>query len=179
MITLQQLKDLEEESISRGIPIVGSDKGAWLLQFIQEHKPKKILELGTANGYSGIILGSEQGELTTIEINEKIAEEAMQNFALFNINAKIIMGDGVELVKHIAQKNKEIFDLIFIDFHKKGYFQVLDSCLYLIKKGGYIIADNITMEGCEDFKEAVLSHSKLQTKFISIKDGLSCSKRIS
>ncbi|GEM_PF-1629657 len=178
MITLQQLKDLEEESIKRNIPIVSSDKGAWLLEFIQKHKPKKILELGTANGYSGIILGSEQGELTTIEINEKIAEEAMQNFALFNINAKIIMGDGVEIIKKIATTNKRIFDLIFIDFHKKGYFQVLDACLHLIKKGGFIIADNITMDGCEDFKAAVLSHPMLKTNIISIRDGLSCSEKI-
>ena len=176
---LDQLTDLEDESIKRCIPIIGRDKGAWLLQKVQELKPEDILELGTANGYSGCILGSEGAELLTIEINETIAEEAMKNLSTFEINAQIIMGDGVDVVHEFAKKNTEIFDLIFIDFHKKGYFKVLNSCIKLVKKGGYIIADNITFDDCQDFKQAVLSHPQLETEIIDIKDGLSCSKKVS
>ncbi len=173
-----KLSDLEKESIKRGIPIIGREKGMWLWQKIEEHKPADILELGTANGYSGSILGSEGGELLTIEINEEIAEEAMRNLSKLDINARIIMGDGVEIVNKFALKNKDIFDLIFIDFHKKGYFKVLEACITLVKKGGYIIADNITFDACQDFKQAVLSHPQLETEIIPIKDGLSCSRKI-
>ena len=170
---LDKLKDLEKTSIERGIPIIGREKGAWLLKKVQQLKPKRILELGTANGYSGIILGSESAELTTVEINEKIAEEAVNNFSEFNINAKIIVGDGVEIVKELDGE----FDLIFIDFAKKKYIEILEKCIKLVKNGGLIIADNISMEGCQDFKEAVLNHQKLKTEIIDIKDGLSCSEK--
>ena len=91
---ISDLKELEKESLEKRIPIIGSKKGKWLLDKIKELKPKKILELGTANGYSGIILGSENGELTTLEINPKIAEEAKNNFNKFKIKNKIIIGDA-------------------------------------------------------------------------------------
>ena len=166
---VSELKELEKESISRGIPIIGSEKGHWLYKKILELKPKKVLELGTANGYSGIILGSEGAELTTIEIDSKIAEEAKLNFKKFNITSKIIIEDGVEEIK----KLNENFDLIFIDFAKKKYIEVLEDCIRL---GKYIIADNISFEGCQDFKEKILNHPKLKTEIIDIRDGLSFSK---
>jgi predicted O-methyltransferase YrrM len=174
---LDLLKDLEKESITRKIPIIGNLKGAWLSEKVKQHQPKKILELGTANGYSGCILGSEGGELTTIELNSSIAEEAMINFGKHNINAKVLIGDGVSIVKDLAN-NGDKFDLIFIDFFKKGYMQVLDDCIKLSKPNSIIIADNITMEGCQDFKQAILNHKNLKTEIINIKDGLSHSVKL-
>jgi predicted O-methyltransferase YrrM len=173
---LSQLKELEKESINRGIPIIGHEKGAWLLEKIKELKPKKILELGTANGYSGIILGSCGAKLTTIEIFEDIAKEAESNFKKFDIDFKIILGDGVIETKKLVGNNT--FDLIFIDFQKKKYIEVLEDCIKLVKLNGCIIADNIAMESCQDFKKAVLSHPSLKTEIIDIKDGLSFSKKI-
>ena len=93
--TIDRLQPLEQESIARGIPILGSKKGAWLLQKVQEIKPQRILELGTANGYSGCILGSEGAELTSIDVNAIIAEEARQNFRKYGIKAQVFVGDGV------------------------------------------------------------------------------------
>ncbi|MDP3733611.1 MAG: O-methyltransferase [Nanoarchaeota archaeon] len=177
MSIIDQLTELERQSQQRGIPIVGSAKGAWLLQKVQELKPKKILELGTANGYSGIILGSAGASITTIEIDENIAEEAMRNFTECKINAEIILGDGVSIVQELAQKNKHCFDLIFIDFAKRQYLPVLENCIQLVRQGGLIIADNISFDGCQDYKDAVLSHPHLKTDIIDIKDGLSCSEK--
>ncbi|MDP4012148.1 MAG: class I SAM-dependent methyltransferase, partial [Candidatus Nanoarchaeia archaeon] len=131
----------------------------------------KILELGTANGYSGIILGSEGAELTTIELNSEIAEEAKTNFKEYKIKAKVIIGDAVEEIKNL----NENFDLIFIDFAKRKYIEVLEIAIGLLNKKGVIVADNITMEGCQDFKKAVINHHKLKTEIINIKDGLSYS----
>ncbi len=175
MISIIELSKLEQDSLKRKIPIIGSEKGAWLLQKITEISPQAILELGTANGYSGCLLGSQGADLTTIEINQLIAEEAVKNFSKFNIKAKIIIGDAVMIVKELAEHKQGLFDLIFIDFFKKGYLQVLDNCLKLVKWGGMIIADNINMRGCLDFKQAVLNHPQLDTKIINIRDGLSCS----
>ena len=168
---ITELSTLEQESQERGIPIIGSEKGKWLLSIIQKHQPQKILELGTANGYSGIILGSEGGELITLELNPIIAKEAQDNFAKHNTDATIIVGDASENVHKLIER----FDLIFIDFAKKNYIDVLEKCVELLNTGGILIADNISMEGCQDFKEEVLYHPQLDTEIIDIKDGLSYS----
>jgi len=172
------LKDLAKESITRGIPILGSVKGAWLAEKIQQVQPQHILELGTANGYSGCILGSTGAELTTIEVNALIAEEARENFKKYGIKAQVLLGDAVEIVKRMVKEKSEYYDIIFIDFAKHKYFTVLEDCLKLVKKGGFIIADNITMDGCLNYKEAVLHHPQLKTELIPIKDGLSSSTKI-
>ena len=190
MHILTALKTLEKESVERGIPIVGSIKGAWLLKQIQKHKPKKILELGTANGYSGCILASEGAEVTTIEINPDMAEEAKDTFEEFGMKVKVIVGDGVKNVKEMAEavsKKKMVqakkissaesfaFDLIFIDFAKHLYHAVLDDSLKLLKKRGLLIADNIQMRGCADFKAAILKDERLKTEIINVGDGMSLS----
>jgi len=176
---INKLRDLERESNERGIPIIGRLKGKWLLEKIKEVKPKKILELGTANGYSGIILGNEGAELTTVEINKVLAEETKRNFKMFGIKAEVFAEDGVKFVKKLLLNKKEnYFDLIFIDFAKKDYIKVLEECVKLVKKNGLIIADNMSFEECRDYKEAVLKHPKLETEIIEIEDWISCSKKI-
>ena len=174
------LQDLENQSNFRKIPILGREKGTWLHAKVEEIQPERVLELGTANGYSGIILGNEGAELITIEINPVMAEEARNNFVQFSVNAKIIVGDAVVEVQKLVQdeNNAESFDIIFIDFAKAKYIEVLENCLKLVKKGGFIIADNISMEGCQNYKMAVLKHPQFKTELIKIKDGLSCSERI-
>ena len=172
---IKDLKQLEKESIKRSIPIIGSVKGKWLLDKVKELKPKKILELGTANGYSGIILGSEKGELITIEQNKKIAEEARVNFDKFNIKAEILIGDANFIIKDLKGK----LDLIYIDHNKKGYVKVFDYCIRLLNKNGVIIADNISFDECKDFKDKILKDSRLKTEIIDIEDGLSYSLRLS
>ncbi len=175
---IERLKELEDKSKNKRIPILGPIKGKWLLQKVKEIKPKQILELGTANGYSGIILGSEGGELTTVEINHSLAEEAKKNFKLFKIKAKVFTEDGVEFVKKTIPNKEDYFDLIFIDFAKKDYIKILEGCIKLVKKNKFIIADNMSFEDCRDYKEAVLNHPKLETEIIEIEDWLSSSKKI-
>lgn len=175
---INDLKYLEKESIERGIPILGQVKGRWLLEKIKEIKPKNILELGTANGYSGIILGSEHGKLTTVEINPVLTEEAKNNFKKFGIKAEVFTGDGVEFVKKLITDRENYFDLIFIDFAKKDYIKVLEDCIKLVKKNKLIIADNMSFEECKDYKEAVLNHQNLETEIIKLGDWLSCSRKI-
>ncbi len=168
---LEKLKHLETESLKRRIPIINSIKSEILFNKIKELKPKKILELGTANGYSGCILGSQGGELTTIEIDAKIAEEARINFEKFNINAKIIVGDGVKEIKNFPD---EYFDLVFIDFAKRKYLEILEDCIRVAKNNNFIIADNVDFDKCKDFKQAISTHKNLKTEIIN---GLSISQK--
>lgn len=166
---MNYLLKLEKDCVRRRIPIIGPEKAKWLSK--QVEGKKRILELGTANGYSGCILGSKGAELTTIEKNEELAKEAVKNFKKFRIRAKVIVGDGVAEIKKLDLE----YDLIFIDFAKRKYISVLEDCIRL---GKTIIADNINFSGCEDFKEKVLTDSRLKTEIINVKDGLSKSERI-
>ena len=174
------LRELEQEAVKRGIPIIGSVKGTWLHSKVKELQPKRVLELGTAVGYSGIILGSEGAELTTVELEERAAAEARENFDKFRTNATVIVGNAAEEVQKLARKarNHGKFDLIFIDHAKSQYQEVLDDCFKLLRAGGLLIADNITFTGCQDFKEAVLNHRELKTEIVTVADGLSCSQKL-
>ncbi len=174
---LKQLAELEQSSKERKIPILQKEKADWLLNIIKLHKPKTILELGTANGYSGCILGSQGATLTTIELNPRAADEAKINFKIHNIKAIVLIGDAVKLIKTLTQK----FDLIFVDFALTQYINVLDDCLRLSKEGTILIADNINLEvqrntgikHCKDFKERIIK--ELHTEIIEIGDGISYS----
>ena len=172
---------LEEKSIERGIPILGHKKGKWLYDKIIELQPERILELGTANGYSGSILGSQGGALLTIELDSGIAQEAVKNFSQNNIRGKVVVGDEVVEVEKIARedKNHGTFDLIFIDFAKKKYISVLENCISLLKVGGYIVADNILFLGCADYKKRIQEHSQLHTEFVLFGvDGFGVSQKV-
>ncbi len=176
----EDLRLLEQESVARGIPIVGVKKGKWLYDKIVELQPEKVLELGSANGYSGCILGSQGAELLTIELDPLIAQEAKKNYSFFQVKAKIIVGDAVIEVEKLARdaKNHKSFDVIFIDFAKKKYLPVLENCVSLLKVGGYIIADNIMFLDVQEYRKRVQSHPQLQTEIILIQDGLACSQKI-
>src|SRR3989344_3593690 len=125
-LIINKLKAIEEDCIRRKIPIIGSKKGEWLLGKVKELNPKYILELGTAVGYSGVILGSEGGNLITIEKDRKAAEEAGKNFEKFGIKADIIIGDGADEIHGIVEKAVHSFDMIFVDFAKKKYVDILE-----------------------------------------------------
>ncbi len=181
MMKFEELKQLEEQSIERGIPILGAKKGKWLYDKVQELRPQLILELGTANGYSGSILGSTGAGLLTIELDSHIAQEAMQNFSSHHVKAQVLIGDAATEVDKLSRnlKNHGTFDLIFIDFAKKKYLSVLENSISLLKVGGYIIADNINFIGCADYRQRVQEHSQLQTEFVLFGvDGFGVSQKI-
>jgi len=171
---LEQLKELEQESIKRKVPIIGPEKGRWILDKIKQFKPKTILELGNANGYSGIILASEGAILTTIDTSPHAVQEAMANFKKFNVTAQVILGDGVKYVEELLTE-KAKFDLILLDFANKEYIHVLENCIKILSKNGILIADNIDLPGCKEFKEKIQVHPKLNTEIIKIGNGMSSS----
>ncbi|MBI5798139.1 class I SAM-dependent methyltransferase [Candidatus Woesearchaeota archaeon] len=178
---LDDLKGLEKESLDRGVPIIGSKKGKWLYDKVFEVQPVKVLELGTANGYSGSILGSTGAELFTIEHDKIIAQEAQKNFEKYKIKAHIAVGEALEVLRKLVEegKHQKSFDIVFIDFAKKEYLPALEYCISLCKVGGYIIADNITFSGCQDYRQRVQAHPQLKTDIILIQDGLACSQKLS
>jgi caffeoyl-CoA O-methyltransferase len=145
------LKELERETqykILMPRMLSGHLMGAFL-QFISKIiKPTYILEIGTYTGYSAICLASglqKDGELHTIEINQELEDFASKYFKKAKLDNKIKMHIGN--AKDIIPKLTHIFDIIFIDADKKNYCLYYEIALKKIKKGGYIIIDNVLWSG--------------------------------
>lgn len=125
-------------------PLMGS-----FLSFISNIiKPKYILEIGTYTGYSAICLAEgliQNGELHTIEINEELSDFSLKYFKKANLDQKIKLhnGNAIEIIPTLNMK----FDLIFIDADKKNYCHYYELALSKIKKGGYILIDNVLWNG--------------------------------
>lgn len=151
------LLEIEEDARREEIPIAGPVVGQLLFILAWATKAQQILELGTANGYSGIYLarGSEAtgGHLVTIENDPQMAEKAMHNFRKAGLlhRTKILEGDARQKLPNIRGP----FDLIFLDIEKEHYIDVLPYCESLLTLGGLLIADNTGFVDADAFNRAI------------------------
>lgn len=143
------LRELEAIAGSKHIPIVGPMVGRLLHILASASRAKRVLEIGTAIGYSAIWFGlavkQNKGKVVTIEINKEIANEAVKNIRRAGLakTVKVINGDGLKVVSKIKGK----FDIIFIDDSKENYPKYLDLCIKRLNKNGLLIADNALWRG--------------------------------
>ena len=192
----KNLKELEQFACDNKVPIVQKETGVFLEFMTSMKKPLRILELGTAIGYSSILMYEAAGtepEIITIERDDKMIEYASENLKRFNLDnkIKIMQGDCLE----ILEKLDEPFDLIFMDAGKGHYNHFLPHCLRLLNKDGIIIADNVLFRGmvaCRDlvkrrkitivkrmktYLELVTKDKDLITSVIPMGDGIAVTKR--
>lgn len=137
---------MEEYAHKHKVPIVQKEVAKFLDMITRIQKPSKILEIGTAIGYSGSIFAKANPEtiLHTIEIKEdsfKIAEENFKKQGIDNVVQ--YLGDASQVLNEIKCK----FDLIFIDASKGHYQDFFEKSLLLLEEGGIIISDNILYKG--------------------------------
>ena len=99
----------------------------------------------------------------------RITKKVLDYIADINKQAK-----QMKYVKELTQENAK-FDLILLDFANKEYINVLKNCLKILSKDGMLIADNIDLPGCKEFKERIQVHPKLNTEIIGIGNGMSSS----
>jgi len=142
------LKELEEYAKENLIPIIQKEVARYLELMITIKKPEKILELGTAIGYSAILMNiASMGNsmVTTIERDKVMVEKAHFNIEAFGLSQKIkvIEGDCVEVLENLQGK----YDLIFIDAGKGHYNHFLPNCLRLLSNDGILVADNVLFRG--------------------------------
>ncbi len=147
---------LEEFAKENGVPIIQKE-GAKFLEFMVSMKePKKILELGTAIGYSSILMSKAskgQCKITTIERDENMLNLAKKNIEAFNLSDKIEIKEG-ECLK-VLESLDDKYDLIFMDAGKGHYNHFLPHCLRLLNDKGIIIADNVLFRGMVASNELV------------------------
>jgi len=173
------LAEMERENIP-GIN-VSAVEGKLLQILALAMGAKRVLEIGTLGGYSGIHLARalpEDGKLITLEIDPHHAEVARNNFARAGIGDKVEVrgGPASETLQQLAAAGEPLFDLIFIDADKGGYVEYLRQSMPLLREGGLILGDNtlpdavLTQEdsGTKRYNAAVAQCPELTTIIIPI-----------
>lgn len=190
------LEELESFALKNRVPIVQKETAKFLELMVTMNRPKKILELGTAIGYSAILMNLTLGgmcEITTIERDEKMIELAKDNIKKYGLQSKItiLKGDCLDVLENLSIE----YDMIFMDAGKGHYDHFLPHCLRLLKKQGVLIADNVLFRGMvaskelatrrkitiikrmKSYLELVNSNDELITSVIPMGDGISVTIR--
>lgn len=151
MIDESMLKNIKDEAIKNHVPILQDESLALILMVLNLKKPNKILEIGTAVGYSAInfskYLSGENAKIKTIEIKENMAEIARANIKDMGLEEKIevVQADATKYLETLDAENT--YDVVFIDAAKGQYLVFLKEAIRLVKSGGVIIADNVLFKG--------------------------------
>jgi caffeoyl-CoA O-methyltransferase len=154
------LQELEAEAARESIPIVGPVVGELLFVLARATGAARILELGTATGYSGIYLGRAcagvEGRVVSLELDEAMAQRARGNFARAGLAevVEVRVGEALQLMAEMS----ETFDLIFLDIDKESYHPALTLCRRLLRAGGLLVADNVAFAGAADFNREILEN---------------------
>ena len=190
----EELNKIKEKALKEHIPIIMDDTLEVVDKILKELKPKNILEIGTAVGYSAMCFSeylSSEGKIDTIERDEERIKEAKVNIVKVGVQDKIniLEGDAVEILPTINGK----YDMIFIDAAKGKYPFFLKEALRLLNEKGIILADNILYKGyvmsdynkhkqrtavrnLREYIAEVTENENLETEILEVGDGLAISK---
>ena len=188
------IKEIKQKALEEHIPIIMDDTLEVIKDILVKEKPKRILELGTATGYSSICFSNildNNVYIDTIELDENRANEAIENIKKLGLeqHINVIQGNAVEVLPTINKK----YDVFFIDAAKGKYPIFLQEAIRLSHKGSIILADNILYKGyvmsdynkhkqrtavnhLREYIKMVTKDKKLETKILEIGDGLAVSK---
>lgn len=142
------LNELEKYALDTNVPIIRQDMQSFIRFLLAMHKPKTILEVGTAIGFSALLMSEysdEDCKITTIEKYEKRIPIARENFKKAGREDRItlIEGDAMEVLKEL----QGTYDMIFMDAAKGQYINFLPELLRLLPAGGILLSDNVLQDG--------------------------------
>ncbi len=186
----EKLKIIKEKALENHIPIIMDDTLEVIDTYLKKMKPKRILEIGTAVGYSAICFSkylAEDGIIDTIERDEERIADAKRNIKEMDLNNKINIyeGDAVEILPNLNNK----YDMVFIDAAKGKYTFFLEQSLRMLNKKGIIFADNILYKGyvlsdynkhkqrtavrnLREYIKQTTENTDLKTQILEVGDGL-------
>ncbi len=191
---LQELNRQTHLKILRPRMLSGHLQGKILRMLSLMVNPTNILEIGTYTGYSALCLAeglTDNGELHTIDINDEIQEftESFISRSKHSDKIKLHIGSAIDIVPNLDME----FDMVFIDGDKRQYPEYFDIVIDKVKKGGYILADNILWDGkvledyndTDDYTKGVIDFNRMmkednrvETVIIPLRDGLSVTRKI-
>lgn len=191
------LKEMEIYATENHVPIITKDVAELLKVLIKLKSPKSILEVGTAIGYSSILMAKyieNDFKILTVERNQSYIDIANKNIESAGLKDKIqiLSGDAEEILKEI----NDSFDIIFVDAAKGQYMDFFKDTISKLKIGGLFICDNVLFRGMvaekslvirrkitivkrlRKFLEYISNNEALQTSIIPIGDGVSISCKL-
>ncbi len=146
------LKELEKTALLEGVPIIRKETQTFLKVLITMKQPKRILEVGTAVGFSSLFMSEYMPEgcsITTIEKMPLRLEKAKKNFSNAAVGEKVTLleGDALIILSNLAENEPFAFDFIFMDAAKAQYMNFLPEVMKLLPIGGVLITDNVLQDG--------------------------------
>jgi len=182
--------EMETFAVENQIPILDRHAAAFLELQIKMCRPKRVLEIGTAIGYSSIRIArnlSNKSILHTIEKSEDSIKLAAENINKSGLTDKIVLfkGNALELMPNISKK----YDFVFLDADKEDYKRLFDYSLMLLKKKGILFVDNLLWHGyaaaarvpkkyktstkmVREFNKVFMSQKNLHATIVTIGDGI-------
>lgn len=191
----QYILEMEQYAKEKNVPIIEKDTIAYIMKYIKAHNVKSILEIGSAIGYSAILMASASKEVkvTTIERDEIRYMECLKNVKKcgFDKEVNVVFQDALDI-----NLTGVTYDLIFIDAAKGQYRKFFEKFQYFLAPGGVIITDNLKFHGyvgkketiesknlrgivdkIESYVEFLKNNEEFDTEFIDVGDGISVSRR--
>ena len=191
-----ELAKIKEKALNDYIPIIMDDTLEIIASKLQEINPKRILEIGTAVGYSAICFSEflqDNGKIDTIEREHDRVVQAIENIKKAEVEDKIkvLEGDAVEILPTLTDQ----YDVVFIDASKGKYPFFLKEALRMLAPNGIIFADNVLYKGyvmsdynkhkqrtavrnLREFLAELQNNEILQTEILEVGDGLAIAKKI-
>lgn len=189
------IETIEQEALDTFVPIIRKETQSFLKVLLMMKKPLRVLEVGTAVGFSAILMSEympKEGHITTIENYEKRIPIARENFKRAGKEDKItlIQGDALEVMKELEGP----YDFIFMDAAKGQYIHYLPEALRLLEIGGVLMSDNVLQDGdiiesrfaverrnrtihsrMREYLYELKHHEQLQTSILPLGDGVALS----
>ena len=191
----EELKKIKQKALEEHIPIIMDDTLEVIDEILSKDKPEKILEIGTAVGYSAICFSKylkENGRIDTIEREEDRVIQAKENIQRAEVEKRIniLFGDAVEILPTLKDK----YDVIFIDAAKGKYPFFLKEALRMLNSNGIILADNVLYKGyvmsdynkhkqrtavrnLREFLKELDENEELEVKVLEVGDGLAIARK--
>ncbi len=193
MITKEELNNIEVDALKRNIPVMQKEGIDFMVEVLKQQNCTRVLEIGTAIGYSAMCLVSNIPNLIveTIELNKERYQEAKTNIEQYDLNDRIVLHHDDALSFDTNQLKTKSFDCLFIDAAKAQYQKFFDKYIECVKKDGIVIVDNLDFHGMiydidhiqnrntkqlvkkiKRFKDWILEHPLYETKYFSVGDGI-------
>lgn len=188
-----KLGAIEREANEKRVPIIPHETVTFFIWLFGQMKPREILEIGTAIGFSAGLMAqymNEEGHITTIDRNPTMIEKAKENFKTLQIEDRVTLLEG-QADEWLEKLEANKYDFIFMDSAKAKYYDFFPNCMRVLKQNGVLAVDDVLQGGTileEDkdiprrrrkihkklnaFLEIVMDHPALETTLLPLGDGL-------
>jgi predicted O-methyltransferase YrrM len=176
------LREIEQQAESEFLPIIGPQKGRYLVGTLKKVNAAAILEIGTLVGYSAVLMADnlpEGGIVHTVEISPELAGVARANIARAGLSSKVTvhLGDALKVIPGL----KLSFDMLFVDAAKDEYLRYLKLAEGKLRKGGVVFADNagVFAREMQDYLDYVRNSGRYASEYHAVgRDGVEISLKL-